>query len=151
METSDYIAISALVISVLSIGASFYFQYRDRVKLKASCKYLPAHPDYDRAHLKVKIVNCGRRPTLLTLFGGDLKDGGWQGTSLGGKNKALRLGEHEFHEEKFYHESIEAVAPDSMSEFTELWFEDSIGNRHIVKGSKEGIKKLSESRSHLSG
>lgn len=142
MKPSDYISILALIISFLSLGVSIYFQYRDRVKLTTSCKYFPPHPDYDRGHLEIKVVNSGRRPTLLTILGGNLKDGGWQGTQLGGKDKSIRLGEHEFYEKKFYCEDIEVVSPDSESEFTELWFEDSIGDRHFVKGSKEGIKKL---------
>jgi hypothetical protein len=145
MVSSDKIAFSALMVSILSLGVSFYFQNKDRVKLKTSCKFFPAHPDYDHAHLKIKVVNCGRRPALLTLFGGDLKNGSWQGTSIGGKEKALRLGEHEFHEEEFYYEDIEAISPDSESEYTELWFEDSLGNRHVVKDSREGIKLLHES------
>lgn len=96
MNISDKIAILALVVSLLSLAVSIYFQYRDRVKLKTTCTFYPAHPDYDRAHLAIRIVNHGRRPTLLTLFGGNLKDGKWQGTRLGQKDKAVRLGEHEF-------------------------------------------------------
>ncbi len=141
---SDIIAIIALFVSIISLIVTFVFNYRDRVNLKAECRYVEYHPDYDRSRLEIKIVNHGRRAALLRLFAGDLRDGGWQGTYLGDKEKGLRLGEHDFYESKFYKEDIEAVSPDSESEYISLWFEDSLGIRHEVKGAADGIRKLSK-------
>ena len=109
MDTSDYIAILALIVSILSLGVSFYFGYRDKVNLRATCKFFPDHPEYNRAHLSIKVVNHGRRPAIITLFGGYLQDGGWQGTYLRGIEGALRLGEHEFHEDNLYKEVKELI------------------------------------------
>ena len=110
----------------------------------AESKYYPAHPDYDQAHLHIKIVNKGRRIAILTLFGGNLDNGGWQGESLGEGRMGLHLAEHEFYEKKFYKDDVLAVAPDSEGIYVDLWFEDSLGRRHMVKNSKKHIKKLLE-------
>lgn len=142
MRYSDYLASAALLVSCISLGLSFWFGYRDKVSLNAKSKFLPAHPEYDRAHLQIKVVNKGRRVAVLTLFGGNLEDGGWQGESLGSEGKGLHLTENQFYERKFYKEDVLAVAPDSESPYVDLWFEDSLGSRHTVKHSKEHIKLL---------
>lgn len=145
MEVSDYIAILALIVSAISLITSFYFGYRDKVNLKTECKYFDFHPEYDRAHLNIKITNHGRRPALLRWFGGRLRNGKWQAEGFEGKDSIKRLGEHEFYHRKFYKDDILAISPDDESEYVELWFEDSLGYRHVVKGSKKGIEKLSKS------
>ena len=137
----------ALAVSVFSVATSFYFGLRDRMKVGAYCTYYPAHPDYDRANLKIRAVNRGRRVAVLTLFGGDTTDGNWQGEGLGERGAGLHLAEHEFYEREFYREDVEAISPDRESEFFELWFEDSLGRRHRVKGSKDGIRKLKKAES----
>jgi len=109
----------------------------------ATSKFYPAHPEYDKAHLEIKVVNTGRRIAVLTLFGGDLEDGGWQGEGLGETGKGLHLAEHEFYNVKFYKDDVLAVSPDSESNYVELWFEDSLGRRHKVKNSKKNIGLLS--------
>ncbi len=80
------------------------------------------------------------------MFGGDLAGGGWQGENLEGKGGGLHLSEHEYYERSFYREDIMAVAPDSESEYVELWFEDSLGKRHKIKKSRDGIVKLNKSK-----
>lgn len=144
MSASEVIPYIALVISILSFITSFYLGFRDRVRVHATCKFYPEHPEYNRAHLVVRIVNRGRRVAVLTIFGGNLADGGWQGENLGAKERGLHLTEHEFFERKFYPEDIVAVAPDGESEFVELWFEDSVGKRHKVINSRKGIMQLKE-------
>ncbi|WP_414434317.1 hypothetical protein [Alloalcanivorax venustensis] len=146
MEDGDIVSYAALAVSIFSVVTSFYFGLRDRVKVSTSCKYYPAHPEYDREHLKIRVVNRGRRVAVLTMFGGDTIDGRWQGEALGEKGAGLRLAENEFYDREFYREDVEAVAPDVESEFSRLWFEDSLGRRHIVKGSKGSISSLKHAK-----
>jgi hypothetical protein len=146
MTLSEYIPYIALAVSVLSFITSFYFGFRDRVWVRAESKFYPAHPEYDHAHLNIRVVNRGRRIAVLTLFGGDLVDGGWQGEHLGEKDRGLHLSEHQFHERKFYREDVIASAPDHDSEYVELWFEDSLGKRHKVKNSRKGIQQLKDAQ-----
>ncbi len=56
MAQSEYISFAALAISFLSLATSFYFGFRDRMSVKAECKYFPANPEYDRAHLKIRVT-----------------------------------------------------------------------------------------------
>lgn len=140
-ESVPYVALG---VSVLSFITSFYFGFRDRVRVRAIGKFYQGSPDYDRAHLSIRIVNKGRRIAVLTMFGGDTADGGWQGENLGEKMTGLHLTEHQFYERKFYREDIVASAPDSDSEYVELWFEDSLGKRHKVKNSRNGIQQLKQ-------
>ncbi|MBI2286988.1 MAG: hypothetical protein HYU79_06050 [Nitrosomonadales bacterium] len=142
MSLSDYLSSAALFVSVVSLGVSIFYSQKDQMRLKAESKYFSGHPDYDRPHLNIRVINHGRRIAILRLFGGNTADGGWQGTVIGDQKRGLYLNEHEFYETKFYIEDIEATSPDSESEFVELWFEDSLGRRHKVKNSKKHIQHL---------
>ena len=142
MTWSESVPYVALGMSILSFIMSFYFGFRDRVHVHAVSKFYPQHPDYDQANLDIRVVNRGRRIAVLTLFGGNTADGKWQGEGLGDKKTGLHLTEHDFYKRKFYFEDIVAASPDSESEYVELWFEDSLGKRHKVKHSRNGIQKL---------
>lgn len=143
MGASEIISIFALVIAVVSLGISFHFGFRDKAHLKTSAEYYPGHPDYDRARIQVKIVNSGRRPTILTMFGGNLKSGSWCGTHIGEKGEGVRLGEHEKHEVKVYREDLDFIDPEgNESEYTDYWFEDTLGQRFKVRNSEKLIIKL---------
>lgn len=144
MVTSDYLSIAAFIVSVLSFAGSFYFNFRDRMRVQATCRFHPTHPDYDKAHLAIQVVNRGRRIAILTLFGGDLEDGGWLGERLAESGKYFHLAEHECHEIKFYKDDLLAASPDSESNYIKLWFEDSLGRRHWVKNSMNNIMLLNE-------
>ena len=145
MTYSDYLATGALFISLLSFAISIYSRFLDRMNVYAESKYYPSNPDYDRAHLNIKVVNKGRRIAILTLLGGDVDNGSWQGSYLGKERKGLHLAEHEFYETKFYIDDLDAMAPDSEGKYVVLWFEDSLGRRHIVRKSKQNIDKLLKS------
>lgn len=106
MATSDILSVLALVISILSCGTSFYFSYRDRVALKVFCRFYNHHPEYDRTHILIKIINIGRRTAILRLFGGPTDSSGWCAEYLDKANGGLRLGENEFHEIKIYKEDL---------------------------------------------
>jgi hypothetical protein len=142
MTWSESVPYVALAVSILSFFTSLYFGFRDRVWVRAVSTFYPAHPEYDRAHLRIRVVNRGRRIAILTMFGGDTADGRWQGEGLGEKQRGLHLTEHQFYERKFYREDIVASCPDSESQYVELWFEDSLGKRHKIKNSREHIGQL---------
>ena len=134
-QFSDYVSAIALVVALLSFVASFYFGFRDRVNVKAFSTYY-------EGYCSIKIVNHGRRAAIITMFGGDLENGYWQATHLGEKGLGIRLAEHEFHTENFSERDILAIGPDHESEFINLWFEDSLGKRHLVKDSEEHLQRL---------
>jgi len=146
LQLSDYISLVALVIALLSFAASFYFGYRDRVKVKAFSEFYKGHEEYGPAHMNIRIVNHGRRVAVITMFGGNLEDGGWQATHIGDKGLGIRLAEHEFYKEYFRKEDVVSVYPDGESEYINLWFEDSLGKRHPVKNAEKHLRLLKESK-----
>ncbi len=142
---SFILSIIAIIVSILSLFIAWYFNYRDKAKLVTFAKYYEENPNYDRAHIEIKIVNCGRRPTILTMFGGDLKDGGWYATYLGKEKKGIRLTEHEKYETSIYIEDLHIIDPDgNESYYINLWFENTLGQRFLVSKSENLIEKLSK-------
>ena len=100
MTSSDYIAVLALIVSLFSFGTSLYFGLRDRVHLKVTSKILNHGGRFGHAHLEIKVVNRGRRPAILTMWGGELDTGKWVGTYVGEKGQGIRLEENEYYIEK---------------------------------------------------
>lgn len=149
MQISDYISIAALLISITSLLISWYFNFRDKANLKTFAKFYSGEPTYgSRPHITIKIVNCGRRPTILTMFGKDVnnKHTRWIGTYLGEKEKGIRLGEHEKYETSVYPEDLSEIDSEGNElEYTNFWFENTLGQRYKVRNSEELIKKLKES------
>jgi len=143
MNTSNYISSLALLVSVVSLIISWHFGFRDKSKLKTYAKFYPSHPNHDRAKIEIKIVNHGRRATILTLFGGDLEDGGMSGIYLGKEGDGLRLGEHEKYETIVYADDLLVTHPEgNIAQFVRFWFEDTLGQRHKIKNSEKLISKL---------
>jgi len=144
MAGSDYMAAVALVISFLSFGVSFYFGFRDQVHLRATSKLYNGGEDFGPPYIMVRVVNHGRRVAILTMFGGELDNGAWIGTCMGKDGRGIRLAEHEYHVEKVSLEDLQefAVPDEKTHEYTELWFEDSLGKRHPVRHSRRNIQKL---------
>ena len=143
METSDYIALGALLVALGSLclsGFSFFF---DRVRLKATCKIY----NHDSPFLEIKIHNCGRRVATLTKFGGTLSDGHWVAHYLGEKNQYIRIEENHFHREELTYSDFQHFDEQKNDVFyyKNLWFEDSLGKRHKVKKSKHIIKQFLKS------
>lgn len=143
MTISDYISISALIVSIVSLMISWYFGFRDKAHIKTFAKFYPYRPDHDRARIEIKIVNSGRRPVILTMFGGDFKDKGWCGAYIGKEKKGIRLEEHEKYETTVYSEDLVCISPEEeYSEYINFWFENTLGQRYKVNNSEELIKKL---------
>ena len=144
MTQTDAIASLALAVSCFSLGVSWWGTFRDRVALKITAKVINGGPQYGPASISIKVVNTGRRIAVLTMFGGELLDGTWQGTYLGASGQGIHLAESELHQRNFGYDDIETASPDSDSdsEFVALWFEDSHGKRHKVPNSEKLIIEL---------
>lgn len=120
MSPSDAISILALAVATLSLGVSWWGTFRDRVSLKVTASIYGGEPEYGPEYIRIKVVNTGRRVTVLTMFGGELADARWQGTNLGPSGTGLHLAESEFHERNFTFDDIEAVSPDGKSKYVSL-------------------------------
>jgi hypothetical protein len=148
MDNSDYIAVLALIISTLSLISSIWLAKRDEAKIKTEIKLFPFHPDYDQTKLLIKAMNIGRRPIILTSYGGNLADGSWCNINIGevvinrNSNGGVRLGENETYEKYLYQDDMYVQMPDRNSEFVSLWFEDTVGRRYNLTNSKKLVERL---------
>jgi hypothetical protein len=139
LQTSDWFAATALLVSIVSIGISLYATLRDRVKIKAfSNLYTDPHHN-PHTWIVVTVVNHGRRTAVLTRFGGDFKGEGWQSTPLGDKGLGLHLAENEYHR-------IDLTPYGVLvgGKYVDLWFEDSLGRRHRVKNARKHLQEMNK-------
>jgi len=141
MQFSDWLAISALGISLLSFAVAARNTFYDRPRLSVTSRCIE-ESDYGQARIIVTLVNKGRRPVILRLFGGYDASGRYGGTYLKGTDGGQRLGEHELHEIVVTKNDTVFMGPDEDLEFEVLWVEDSLGIRHEVPKSREYIKRL---------
>lgn len=141
MSRAEIISVLALLISAASLGTSIFSSLRDRARLVTSSQFQPAW-DEDSAHVAVSVVNAGRRPVILRMWVGAESKDNWVGTYLGEEKVGLRLGEHERHEFKLEKHNLLEITPDGDVSIQDLWFEDTLGRRHIVVGAKENLAKL---------
>lgn len=143
MGYAETVSTIALLVSIAGFGNSFYSTWRDKAKLKFIVTYYP-ESEYGSNRIVVRAVNAGRRPIVLRLAGGLSDDGRWGGTYLDHDKGGVRLAEHEHREETFEKDDLLSFdhETEEVIEYSTLWFEDSLGNRHEVPGSRELIKKV---------
>jgi hypothetical protein len=136
---AEVISVVALVVSITSVAFSLYFNYRDRACLRTTSKFYSgrSHP-----YIEVTIVNAGRRPIILRMWGGSDEKGEWVGQFLGEEKRGLRIGEHERHDLSLDKNDLLSETPDGQVLFNDLWVEDSLGRRHPIKDAKANVKLL---------
>lgn len=142
MTRADVVSVVALLVSVASLCFSVYFNLRDKARIVTGSRYLN---DWDGAgaHIEISIVNAGRRPIILRMWGGDDGTTRWVGEILNGKDGGIRLAEHERHAITLSKDDLSGdTTPDETIEFTNLWFEDTLGRRHVVRKAREHIERL---------
>ena len=146
MGISFYLSTIAILISCISLAWSIYIGYRDRGNIKATSKiyYIELasyseKPSKKIPNLKIKAVNCGRRPVILSMFGADYSNGSWGRSYI--EKEVGHLAENEIYEKTFNAGDSDTMSPDG-EEAVDFWFEDTLGRRYKVKNAKENLKKL---------
>lgn len=71
-----------------------------------------------------------------------IKNGGSCENYLGDQERGLRLSENEFSEQRVTRQDVYVIAEDVDTRLVDIWFQDSIGSRYEVKGSKASIDQL---------
>lgn len=146
MSHSDAIALLALLVSVFSLLVSGFTAYVDRPRLKVTATVIEAS-EWGPARIRVVLINKGRRPVIVTMYGGVGEAGKWSGYLFSEAKGGIRLAEHERHEFDWTRDDLRGFAPagpDDMDdfEFRSLWVEDSLGQRHQVPGSDKLIDRV---------
>jgi hypothetical protein len=141
MTRADTFSSFALAVSICSLGATIYFNLRDRPRVVAKSKFLPAW-DGNPAKVNVSVVNAGRRPVILRMWAGAESQSNWVGTFLGERGKGLALAEYERHEFSLEKPDLMADTPDEDVPINDLWFEDTLERRYPVSDSAANLAKL---------
>ena len=141
MEFSDIISVVAIIIALISLIATIYFNFRDRAKLVLKSVFSPGNADRE-AYLAIIIVNSGRRPVILRMWGGADENGEWIGEQFGQGGEGKRLGEHERAELVLRKNNFPLDHADTEVMPIEMWIEDTLGRRYDIKDIKKNLKKL---------
>jgi hypothetical protein len=137
MTAPIVIAIIALIVSFTSLGVSAFVALRDRGRLCVKSKFF-SYED-GTASIQVEAVNKGRRPIILKRLTFEYEDGSQRNECVGDYEKGMRLGEHEAFSEQIDRMHRMLLSEDSAA-LTDLWFVDSIGRKHRVKGTKKNLR-----------
>lgn len=148
LQFSDYIALVALVVSMMSAGFSISFGLRDRARVRADSHFYAAGADED-GHwsppgVLVRIANHGRRTIYLEYlyfkYGraghADLAETLWEGDKYG----RCRLSEGDKYEQFFDPDADGIFTNDEGVRATQIFFEDSLGRRYKVRGAKHSLE-----------
>jgi hypothetical protein len=142
MVHSELISWLALFSSLVSLACSIYFNLRDRAAVMTRSRVIN---DWygGLASLEISIINKGRRAIILRMWGGTDGTVRWVGTVIGKNGEGSRLGEHERFSVVLSMEDLEGdTTPDESIEFSDLWFEDTLGTRYFVEGARRHIAEL---------
>lgn len=136
-QNAYVISLLSLFISCAGFAFSCHFGFRDSAKLLLKIAYHSPSPHNQEPYIHVRVVNKGRRPTIIRLLGGSTDTGGYIGTHLGDDRQGLRLAEHEIFEKSMSWEDLYNLGPDEECKLIDLWVEDTLGQRHKFKKSKK--------------
>lgn len=140
LNSTPWIAMAALVVSLMSLTVSTLGYMRDRPKLKIKARLYQS--DEDRGppgYIEVKVVNVGRRPiNLVMLWGADRKGAGC-GSPFDYNGPGTKLGEHEYKTFRVTHIprgvdefGAAALIEGDIVDFERMSIEDSTGKRYNV-------------------
>ncbi len=139
---AEKLSFVAILISVASFFVAARSAFLDRTRLKVSSVFHESD-EWGPAQIVVTIINRGRRPAILRLFGGTDANGIGSGLFFDHEKGGLRLAENERHERIVKRDDTVTFDPNDADLLYEtLWVEDSLGVRHDVPNSREYIKKL---------
>ena len=138
LTPTNWIAIAAMVISLVSLTFSSLSYFRDRPRLKITARWYRS--DETPGYIEVKAVNVGRRPIYLTTLWGYIRSGGGSGSSFDYGGNGIKLGEHEFKVFRITHlrrgkDEFDASGcfDEDQYDFDRMAIEDSTGKSHKMK------------------
>lgn len=149
MNLSLYLSSAAVLISLASFCWSIHIGNRDRAKLIVKSKVYKQQNFYEKSfpdhyYIKIKAVNCGRRPVILTTLWRCFSDKTQCGTMLGEKH----LDEHEQFEKDIDNNEIFYTDDEGdVKETSDLYLEDTLGRFYKVKNAKRHLREVQNKNS----
>jgi hypothetical protein len=141
MTRAEIVSTIALLVSIVSLSFSIYFNFRDRARLVTRSSCVQGW-DPGTAHVAATVVNAGRRPIILRMWAGVDDHGQWVGTYFAHEKGGLRLAEHELSVITITAEDLCAQTPDGELWIKDMWIEDSLGRRYPIKDARKHIAEL---------
>ncbi len=144
MDVSFYVSCVAVLISLISLGWSIHIGNRDRDKLLVQSEicsrpnmYKKSFPDV--SFIKIKAVNYGRRPVILTTLWKCFADKTRYETKLDNR----RLEEHEqFVQEIDYDNMRYGDDNGNIKVVTDLYLEDTLKRLYKIKNVRKYLKEI---------
>lgn len=141
MDISIAISLGALCVSALSLIVTIHFNLKESATIEARSVIFRGDGEVEPT-ITVTAVNSGRRPTVLRSLVGVDDQKRWVGLNLGEDYQGVRLDEKERFEKCLRNSDLGFFCDDEQIEFTELYFEDSVGRRHRVVDSRKHIREF---------
>jgi hypothetical protein len=140
MIISDWIAVSALLISILSVFTSIYLYQKDRGRLRAWAILNYGDPsDQFPPVLEIHAVNIGRRPVLLDWLLLDFARSGRHGSQFGDTlQKKLDEGERI---EKTLRPTDSCLFNDADDYASDIHIGDTLGRVYRVKDARTLLRE----------
>ena len=133
----------AILISIVSLVISLRSSLLDRNIVEAESKFfLGRHRQHEPPSFSVSVINKGRRPVIIRLLGGTTNTGLSSGAFIECEKGGKRLAENERHDQRFGMEDLVYNDPEGeFGEYAELWIEDTLGRRFVVKNSRKHLEQ----------
>ena len=145
MNTTDKIAMAALIFSLISLGWQIFAWWKDRTKISTRSSFYTGNgvaPERYLPSLFVSIAVDGPRAVVLRLLCLRFEDGQWSGTYIGDTKTGTRLSDGGHFEMTMSGEDLSTSDDRGYFDAVEIFFKDSLGREHVVKNSRENLIKV---------
>jgi len=147
LTPTNWIAIAALVVALVSLTFSSLSYFRDRPRLKVFARWYRS--DETPGYIEVKVVNVGRRTMYLTMLWGHISSRQGSGSYFDYGGSGIKLGEHEFKVFRITHlrrgsDEYDASGcfDEDQYDFVRMTIEDSTGAIHKMPQVDKCLKPL---------
>ncbi|ANQ83693.1 hypothetical protein dqs_0617 [Azoarcus olearius] len=140
LKPSDWLSIIAIVVSLLSFIVSLWVAMRDRAIVEAQATAVISGDSGEYYVVVVRAANVGKRPIALRTLWGTYTNGCRSGFDISANRAALsEYGAYEERVHKFDGFMVVESDDGTFADLVDLYFEDTGGGHHRVKGAKEAI------------
>ena len=142
---NEFLSITAIFLSVFSLGISIYAIWKDHGRLKI-CAHPVKHPDTNEySFISISVVNTGRRIVLMKYFVAEYFNGSTARYSLNSTGETIVLTEGQDFNYKLgkFDGPMLYIHDQNQNEDSEIkncFFEDTTGKKWKVKEAESALR-----------
>jgi hypothetical protein len=136
----NWLALTAIVFTVLNFIHTFYLGRRDNANLVSTCKFFK-YKGPDGRGIKIHAVNTGRRPIVITSLTYLYDDGSISGHVLNSP-AGLTLTENQHIEEKLELGDNTLYKAEFDISVIDAWINDTQGKKHKIKDVRKCLEMV---------